>query len=350
MTEATNQPEPNQKSDATTDRSARGTNASPARRPFFPRNSCVFNVVASAVIIIIVFFIVCAFWFIYDQNRGYGRRSKEAEVKQNLHAIQLAIERYAVDCVGSYPAFLTGGQRRHSKAPDGRIDFPHYEGTEMVGKVDVLKIEGYLPSYPKNPFVLQDSDVLAVSEFQTNLPASIYGNDPLRNGTPESRLMGTRFGAQCNLMGNVLGDSRWGIINSEHTWADVDFGAWDIWETDKPKPFLPGQFFYRSEELAIFTEEDADANEDAHVPFRPTEIYQYILGAYGSPRTHGSDVLGCDSEGNGGYPWSWLHSGPNEWPKSKSIRSSNPNGIADAVIIVLTTPESYTADYRSEGT
>ena len=37
-------------------------------------------------------------------------KAKEAEVKQNLHAIQLAIERYATDMDGNYPFFLFGGE------------------------------------------------------------------------------------------------------------------------------------------------------------------------------------------------------------------------------------------------
>jgi type II secretion system protein G len=37
-------------------------------------------------------------------------KAKEAEVKSNLHNIQLAIERFAVDYGGTYPEYLIGGQ------------------------------------------------------------------------------------------------------------------------------------------------------------------------------------------------------------------------------------------------
>jgi type IV pilus assembly protein PilA len=36
-------------------------------------------------------------------------KAKEAEVKSNIHAIQIALERYAVDTGGFYPLMLYGG-------------------------------------------------------------------------------------------------------------------------------------------------------------------------------------------------------------------------------------------------
>jgi hypothetical protein len=62
--------------------------------------------------------------FIYSAVREAGYRAKCAEVKQNLHAIQLAVERFAVDDPGSfYPS---------------RIE-------------DVIA-RGYLAEFPVNPF------------------------------------------------------------------------------------------------------------------------------------------------------------------------------------------------------
>ncbi|MEO7995368.1 MAG: prepilin-type N-terminal cleavage/methylation domain-containing protein, partial [bacterium] len=38
-------------------------------------------------------------------------KAREAEVKANIHSIQIALERYSVDSGGIYPTFLIGGQR-----------------------------------------------------------------------------------------------------------------------------------------------------------------------------------------------------------------------------------------------
>jgi type II secretory pathway pseudopilin PulG len=111
-----------------------------------------------------------------------------AEVKQNLHAIQLALERYSTDIVGSYPYFLFGGeldlnigtingvntQYTWRPYPNGKIIQPFdlfwqtsqslryddvawqdlAEGRASPGFGDVLQTKGYMPRYPRNPFQL----------------------------------------------------------------------------------------------------------------------------------------------------------------------------------------------------
>ncbi len=127
-------------------------------------------------------------------------KAREAEVKQNLHAIQLAIERYATDSSGIYPFFLYGGDvywnvgtikwvpnpwnDRIEPGPGGRHAFdifnvqfpsggtvePHtypnvglsasnmgQRGTEFG---DCLAYEGYLPQYPMNPFLTDKAVII----------------------------------------------------------------------------------------------------------------------------------------------------------------------------------------------
>lgn len=268
-------------------------------------------------------------------------KAKEAEVKANLHEVQLSLERFAVDTEGAYPSFLIGGDCCYSEVTGSNgATLGASQWAEMAGPIDVLKLEGYILSYPGNPFVLQASHEMSeVHEFQVNLPASLYGNDPLRNGTPESRLMGTRFGADCTKMGSVLGDPRRGMIGDEHTWADVDFGAWDIWETNTPKPFLPGQFFYSGIGPEIWVGQAQAEKAEAGELILPTEIDQYIVGAYGGIRTKGKDILGDDAAGNGGFPWTVTHPA-----QQVEIQYGNPNGIRDAIILVLTAGEDYQGD------
>ena len=115
-------------------------------------------------------------------------KAREAEVKQNLHAVQLALERYATDNDGNYPFFLYGGDAvfnvgSHNISGGGTSSFiwggnsrnafdmftlqnddhldygdgnwtelrDHPEDiTETFG--DTLAYEGYMPKFPTNPF------------------------------------------------------------------------------------------------------------------------------------------------------------------------------------------------------
>ena len=89
-------------------------------------------------------------------------KAKEAEVKSNIHSIQIALERYAVDTGGSYPVILYGGDptdtfstyRSYIDFPP--IDFPDYpapwEPGGFNGDIDSLLEFGYLAQYPQNPF------------------------------------------------------------------------------------------------------------------------------------------------------------------------------------------------------
>jgi prepilin-type N-terminal cleavage/methylation domain-containing protein len=113
-------------------------------------------------------------------------KAKEAEVKQNLHSIQLAIERYGTDADGSYPFFVYGGNTLYNCGTVNAIPAPSYAGwyiqpvhhpfdmfwlstdgwdyndvewdnlqdqsSLLAGFGDTLAYEGYLPKYPGNPF------------------------------------------------------------------------------------------------------------------------------------------------------------------------------------------------------
>src|SRR5439155_5371589 len=96
-------------------------------------------------------------------------KAKEAEVKQNLHAIQLAVERYAVDAEGQggyYPMVLMGGDWTDSYAvwqswvtQQGLVMDTSVNPLRLSQWVaapqhrgDTLVMESYMPSYPQNPF------------------------------------------------------------------------------------------------------------------------------------------------------------------------------------------------------
>jgi len=118
-------------------------------------------------------------------------KAREAEVKQNLHAIQLALERYSVDSDGNYPFFTYGGDAvfntgTHNLNPGSTTGGYIWGGMKSVSPFDMfnstkpawhynvsgatwadfknspknitqtfgdtLEYEGYMPKYPTNPF------------------------------------------------------------------------------------------------------------------------------------------------------------------------------------------------------
>ena len=221
--------------------------------------------------------------------------AKEAEVKSNLHHIQLSIERYAVDSGGTYPAYLIGGSGQHSVlAKDSPNTFVNVQDCpDRKSLADPLLRAGYIDAYPKNPFAMNGS---VIHRFQED-----YG-DPLRNGTEEAKLHGTRFGPYCTLMGNVLADFRYteftvfgddGAQSVFPTYADVEYPFFDLWPegAKKPRPFLPGEFFYKS--VGEITVTNGTGSQDlSSEPVIPPLTEYYMLGGYGSVHTKGKDAIG----------------------------------------------------------
>lgn len=227
-----------------------------------------------------------------------------AEAKSSLHDIQLAVERYSTDHNGIYPSYLIGGRGPTA----GTYRQPRYGPALPQTKPansrasDVLIREGYLTAYPANPFARAQDRAESVLAMQRDVRTSITGNDPLRPGTPEAAMYGTRFGTDGRLMGQVLCDARfakWNYVDGQagaveecDTWANIEYQFWDMWLDPRGcepyLPFSPGQFFYK---CAGFVKQ-LDSNCGAAAPLPPEAVCEYMLGAYGGLRTKGSDVLG----------------------------------------------------------
>jgi hypothetical protein len=262
----------------------------------------------TVVILVLFLLITHPTWYM-------GNKLFESDTKQNLHEVQVALERYAVDHNSSYPLYLTGGEGRWAAQVNifgKRVIFSDSEHCpDIRGLADPLSREGYMPAYPRNPFARAASKRMHVFQAQLGWPLSPAGGDPLRNGCAAARLLGTRFGADCGLMGNVLPDKRYpywiygapdGKTEQRHTWADVEYQLWDIYAGEKPKPYLPGEIIYRS---------TASPN-------------YYRLGAYGSRKHKGQDVLSST-----GDPY-----GDNQTLSGEADRKA-ANGIPDAICIML---------------
>ncbi|MCB1220466.1 MAG: hypothetical protein H7A35_14915 [Planctomycetales bacterium] len=135
---------------------------------------------------------------------------RQKNVRDNIHQIQLAIERYATDQDGVYPYFLYGGELncnlgtvngvntayQHSGYPGGRIiqpfdpanlasggagygganwsDLAAGRGDHAYG--DALQTGGYLPQYPRNPFQATGGNRFGLSALNTtNYDQACFG-------------------------------------------------------------------------------------------------------------------------------------------------------------------------------
>lgn len=317
--------------------------------------------------------------FIKITDRG----GKEAEAKANLHDIQLSVERYATDHGGEYPAYLIGGEPKWAAKVQPDAGGPLPQGFSGISDCDPAQVSdpllraGYIDAYPRNPFV---RDGLSVQRMQDNLPTSLTGNDPLRNGAPEAQLLGTRFGPYGVTMGQVLCDPRypqWQFLNPaagkaepRDTWATVEYRFWDMWLDKRgSEPYLmfsPGQFFYKSMGTPVLPESFwKEGRVDESTPILPRRSEFYVMGAYGDTRHKGQDVIGEEIQDTYGVTlpdgrsmsvpyWPWIrsqcsvrehHGSPFScYPVGGIFGPGCSNGIPDGVALLL-----YGGEYPSEG-
>jgi prepilin-type N-terminal cleavage/methylation domain-containing protein len=236
-------------------------------------------------------------------------KAKEAEAKANLHNIQLVLERFAVDQDGIYPDYLIGGDNAWMEtkylADDKVSNIVHETPAEQCS--DPLLRNGYVDSYPRNPFV---REAVPVQLMQAEV------GDPLRNSYVEGQELGTRFGANGNTMGQALCEARWLFWNyhdrdkaedvEQNTWANIQYDFYDCWSGNMRTPHLPGAFMYKSigEVVPLPTErkvktafqvkspiisKNPKQPEEATIPLATTS---YMLAAWGGTRTKGMDLLG----------------------------------------------------------
>ena len=139
-------------------------------------------------------------------------KAREAEVKSNVHAVQIALERYAVDTGGIYPPFLVGSERDSNIIKcsidlggngvslwptNGMTPFAKTSNPAMaVGPnnlrmlMDPLIQFGYLSEYPVNPFARRDTGMWNSSSINNT---GMTGVNPY-GGTHGDKMFDLGFG------------------------------------------------------------------------------------------------------------------------------------------------------------
>ena len=246
-------------------------------------------------------------------------KAKEAEVKQNCHAIQLALERYAVDSpAGNYPLRIMGGDWTDTEVvweswvlkqcPSGDMEemLQHITNPEKYNNWraapqdmgDSLVMESYMPSYPGNPFVKNKSDSLL--QRIHHYPGSIYPRH-----TPWWRWVG---GRESNKMWECFGPvwtgsvglcSNAGDIYVHHIFNNPPYNfEGDQWKAP-PGGFVdPSGHHFLTGNFSYWPRGDVGS---AFMMNTGSDPIGYTVAGYGSIRTAGQDVYNRNGNYKGRY-------------------------------------------------
>ncbi|OPX22966.1 MAG: hypothetical protein B1H03_03005 [Planctomycetales bacterium 4484_113] len=287
-------------------------------------------------------------------------KAKEAEVKQNLHSIQLAVERYAVDnAYGNYPPYILGGDWTDSGTINeeyyyfaglDQVPYPAWKGTgpdfAPEGEGDYLIMEGYMTVYPRNPFIRTGTIIQ---------PRRLVHHAGTYWGTTWPRIVG---GSENRSMVEVFGPPP--------AWVFQNKGiAGDLFVIPPYPDLSPGNGDWSGRPQKIVTEEEyrqpgskllvgnfsyfTRLNVNGWLLFNGAQqVNGYTLAGYGTLRNLGQDVYDRNGEyfpkqrtypcpKGGGLP---LNVGqlqcPAEGEPNSLLRSrGGPDSRQDGVIIVL---------------
>ncbi|MEP0815231.1 MAG: prepilin-type N-terminal cleavage/methylation domain-containing protein [bacterium] len=192
-------------------------------------------------------------------------KAREAETKQNLHAIQIALERYSADNEsGKYPFWIAGGDWSDSWTINQRYydlnitdedinELPPSKRNLQIapnGFGDTLIMEGYLERSPRNAFIIttRKGEAVASRRIQHYHPACSFCADP--SGMRRDQI----GGIENNLMVEILGPpmaQRLHFSGDEYvipvytiTGGLTDPDRWPVSFTSVGQPLLVGNFLY----------------------------------------------------------------------------------------------------------
>jgi type II secretory pathway pseudopilin PulG len=279
-------------------------------------------------------------------------KAMEAQVKANIHEIQVALEKFAVDTGGEYPLILYGGDATdtfatsQSPPPPNDPDYDYWEGD-----VDVLLERGYLSEYPENPFMKHPDaavsgrittnpganglEALEINPGRVNIWAAPHdrGKEYInrRVGGKEGRLMwdvseGQRHAPWPIIVVPTPQPSPIGFTNPRQIQTTEKFpDDYQFWLT-------PGNFYYYAifdgiAGYATFVDIDGDGYGDAGSPVEGP-VTGYKLAGYGVNWSAGMDVYNL----HGDYPERSLFSVNDPMDPTLYV---GPDGRRDGVIIVV---------------
>lgn len=262
-------------------------------------------------------------------------KAREAEVKSNVHSIQIALERYATDHSGQYPKMIWGGDEKgwtpiedvgcRTMWPDEHEAWDGGNEADAIPPFDPLIHYGYMYTYPRNAFLNDGEGVSTMIRWTGPSPAELGDGDP-------------RFGYNGELMGNILEDPKYlwksanvlsrvkncfleeadeyyiGMVNNRTPanpfYAMGGLPEWERFTGDTStgvatsdldsgvtlNAYWPGEFFYRSGGTYLFPQSfllDGQSNPNLRTiwDFTYTRIDRYFLGGFGSMRTDGFDLI-----------------------------------------------------------
>ncbi len=287
------------------------------------------------LILIVIFSIILVIALPNMHPFATKNKSREAEVKSNIHTIQIALERYFTDH-SEYPPYLLGGDIDgwliwHERW-DGINDIEMADGRIASNNivVDPLIEQVYITSYPSNPFVADGLKIIARTTDEISIQHGM--GDP-------------RFGYKGNIMGMGLDDPAWfcGSLQPDsqnypeiETRRTLDHGDYlnvpEAFTNPKTNPYYlfggfrssenegevtktwwPGNFFYRArgdqQELL-----DSGSYALPHARYK-TPPTHYILGGYGPLKTDGMDVIRLTPLDPDWNRVSWRY--PISWPSDQ---------------------------------
>ncbi len=225
-------------------------------------------------------------------------KAKEAEVKSNIHSIQIALERYAVDTGGEYPLILYGGDwtdtfatyRSYEQFPP--IDFPDY--IPFRGDIDALLEFGYLAQYPQNPFY-RNRNVDKYGKIITN-PGENAFNEGLQFSLGRVNIWARPRDRSREYIrrevGGEKGNLMWEISEGQR------HAPWPIIVVPPPQPSPTG---FINPDPGTFLQNATNYRDDYQFWLTPGNFYYYALfdgvGCY-------SSFVDIDGDGQGdiGYP------------------------------------------------
>jgi len=238
--------------------------------------------------------------------------AREAEVKANIHSIQVALQRYMTDN-NEYPAYLLGGDRQGWDNWHIRFDgvntiiMSENRVASNAYVHDPLIAYNYLSDYPKNPFTSDPRAVIART--------SMAGSGQLGDGDPRFGYLGKTMGQGLDDMNlfrgaNHPGQFFWSQVETRRT---LDRGNWmyvpeefkkmypvttDMYylfggmiapgDDEVVRTWWPGNFLYKATS-------DRQTGGRSRVPVPNTNFgghyNRYILGGYGDLGTEGLDII-----------------------------------------------------------